>query len=69
MQARFLWQTEAVHSIDWTYSVITSACPTDNTSMLAFEADAWSTSVSWNPNLARNWAQQAMSDGMSRDTM
>ena len=69
MQARFIWHPDAIHAVDWTYSIITTKCPTKNNTMLAYVADAWSTSVSFDDELAMNWLDQARTDGMSRDTL
>lgn len=66
MQARFLWRPEADHSVDWTYSIITSACPSANSSIMAYVADAYSTSTAYDNAVARNWLKQAMTDGLSR---
>ncbi|KAL7952088.1 metallo-beta-lactamase superfamily protein [Trichoderma barbatum] len=69
MQARFLWRPESAHSVDWTYSIITSACPSANSTMLTYVADAWSTSVPSDPGFARSWLEQASADGLSRNTL
>lgn len=69
MQARFVWTKEAPHAVDWTYSVVTTACPMANSSLVAYVADAWSTSVKFDDAAARSWLQQALEDGLSRDTM
>ncbi|KAH7355636.1 hypothetical protein BKA66DRAFT_430002 [Pyrenochaeta sp. MPI-SDFR-AT-0127] len=69
MQARFLWQADTPHSADWTYAIVTTACPDINTSMLAYTADAVSTNFESDSNLADSWLLQAMSDGLSKNTM
>jgi hypothetical protein len=69
MQARFIWHQEAPHAADWAYSLITTRCPTANSSMLAYEADAISTSSKTDLSLAYSWLDLAVSDGMSRNSM
>ncbi|KAL5093626.1 hypothetical protein Trisim1_010357 [Trichoderma cf. simile WF8] len=69
MQARFLWRPEAAHSVDWTYSVITTACPSANSTILTYVADAWSTAFPFDSAFARSWLVQASADGLSRNAL
>lgn len=69
MQARFLWRPEAAHSVDWTYSVITTACPSANSTILTYVADAWSTAFPYDSAFARSWLVQASADGLSRNAL
>jgi hypothetical protein len=69
MQARFLWRPEATHAVDWTYSIITTRCPQQNDTIMAYVADAWSTSFAYDNAFARYWLDQASADGMSRNAL
>ncbi|KAL7952502.1 metallo-beta-lactamase superfamily protein [Trichoderma compactum] len=69
MQARFLWRPEAAHSVDWTCSVITTACPSANSTILTYVADAWSTAFPYDSAFARSWLVQASADGLSRNAL
>ncbi|EXA32923.1 hypothetical protein FOVG_15896 [Fusarium oxysporum f. sp. pisi HDV247] len=68
MQARFIWHSEAPHAADWSYSIVTTKCPTANSTMLAYEADAFSTLTHFDTQLAYGWLNLAVLDGMSRNT-
>ncbi|KAH7325578.1 hypothetical protein B0I35DRAFT_493444 [Stachybotrys elegans] len=69
LQARFLWRPENPHSADWTYAMVTSTCPSSNSSMLAYTADIVSTGFEFTTYLAENWLLQAMDDGLSKNTI
>ncbi|KAH8816530.1 metallo-beta-lactamase superfamily protein [Xylogone sp. PMI_703] len=69
MQARFLWSPEAAHAVDWTYSIVSKACPSANNSIVAYVADAWSTSLPIDDKLARTWVDQAVGDGLSKNAL
>ncbi|KAH6898054.1 hypothetical protein B0T10DRAFT_577522 [Thelonectria olida] len=68
MQARFIWHKEAPHSVDWSYAIVTTRCPTANSTMLAYEADAFSTLTHFATQLAYGWLDLAVADGMSYNT-
>lgn len=68
MQASFIWHPEAPHALDWTYSIVTTKCPNANSTMLAYVADVFSTSVPFDTQFAWGWLEQAVADGMSRNT-
>ncbi|KAI9148732.1 hypothetical protein HJFPF1_10774 [Paramyrothecium foliicola] len=67
LQARFLWQPEASHSSDWTYAMVTSACPDANSTMLAFTADSFNPTIALDSAVANGWLLQAIDDGLSRN--
>lgn len=72
IQAWFNWEQQAVHAADWSYVTITERCPTANSTMVAFEADAWEAGLDAeisNQGLMRQWLNQILADGLSRDAM
>lgn len=70
MQVRFLWRPEAAHAIDWAYAMITTSCPSANSSMILYEADAWSNViVTFSDTLALQWLDQIRGDGVSHNAM
>ncbi|KAJ3530450.1 hypothetical protein NM208_g9323 [Fusarium decemcellulare] len=69
MQARFIWHEEAPHAVDWSYSIVTTRCPTANSTMLAYEADVFSTLTHFDTMPAYSWLDRAVSVGMSKDTI
>ncbi|RBA21072.1 hypothetical protein FPRO05_07386 [Fusarium proliferatum] len=40
-QAWFIWEEQATHSVDWSYTFITNKCPTNESGIAIIEADAW----------------------------
>ncbi|KAM6509851.1 hypothetical protein FALCPG4_017491 [Fusarium falciforme] len=72
IQAWFNWEQQAVHAADWSYVTITERCPTANSTMVAFEADAWEAGLDAeisNQGLMRQWLNQILADGLSRDAI
>ncbi|EEU37113.1 uncharacterized protein NECHADRAFT_52281 [Fusarium vanettenii 77-13-4] len=72
IQAWFNWEEQAVHAADWSYVTITERCPTANSTMVAFEADAWEAGLDAeisNQGLMRQWLNQILVDGLSRDAI
>jgi hypothetical protein len=72
LQARFIWRPDTPHSADFTYAIVTSACPSADSSMLAFTADAFTslnTGFEVDKGLASQWLLQAIDDGLSRNAM
>lgn len=69
MQARFLWRPGQPHCVDWTYAIVTTRCPTANSSILAYEGDAWQTGRGTDGNVAFRWLHDASADGLSRSAM
>lgn len=69
MQARFIWRPYTPHSADFTYAIVTSACPSADSSMLAYTADSFSTGFDTDKSVASQWLLQALDDGLSRDAM
>jgi hypothetical protein len=57
MQARFIWHEEAPHAVDWSYSIVTTRCPTANSTLTHFATQ-----------LAYGWLDLAVADGMSYNT-
>ncbi|KAM0458584.1 hypothetical protein ACHAPV_005976 [Trichoderma viride] len=70
MQVRFLWRPEAAHAIDWAYAMITTSCPSANSSMILYEADAWSNViVTFSDTLALQWLDQIRGDGVGHNAI
>ncbi|KAM0418903.1 hypothetical protein ACHAPT_012168 [Fusarium lateritium] len=69
MQARFIWHEEAPHAVDWSYSIVTTRCPSANSTMLAYEADAFSTLTHFDTQNAYRWLDQTVAAGMSNNTI
>ncbi|KFA68552.1 hypothetical protein S40285_07054 [Stachybotrys chlorohalonatus IBT 40285] len=67
MQARFLWQPHTPHSVDWSYPMVTSACPDASSSMLGLTADSFNPTIALDSNIANSWLLQAIGDGLSRN--
>ncbi|KAH6886173.1 hypothetical protein B0T10DRAFT_530431 [Thelonectria olida] len=72
IQAWFNWEQQATHAADWSYVTVTERCPAANSTIVAFEADAWEagldTEVS-NQGLMRQWLDQLLADGLTRDAI
>lgn len=72
MQARFIWDSPAPHSEDWSYGIVTSACPKSSDGVALFEADVWSPGF---PNIgidqvvARQWLDQLVGNGLPKSTL
>ncbi|KAF5009447.1 hypothetical protein FDECE_4330 [Fusarium decemcellulare] len=72
IQAWFNWEKQATHAADWTYVAITERCPTPNSPVVAFEADAWEAGLDAevsNQGLMRQWLHQIYTDALPRDTI
>ncbi|KAI9148722.1 hypothetical protein HJFPF1_10764 [Paramyrothecium foliicola] len=72
LQARFIWRPDTLHSADFTYAVVTSLCPSADSSILAFTADAWTslnTGFEVDSGNALQWLLQAIDDGLSRNAI
>ncbi|KFA51015.1 hypothetical protein S40293_09923 [Stachybotrys chartarum IBT 40293] len=72
LQARFIWRPDTPHSADFTYAIVTSACPSADSSMLAFTADAYTslnTGFEVDKGVASQWLLQAIDDGLSRNAL
>jgi hypothetical protein len=70
IQAWFNWKQEAVHAADWSYAMITSACPDEDSGVAVFNADAWSPGTNatrWDQGFARQWLDQIADDGLGRN--
>ncbi|KAM5344034.1 hypothetical protein ACJ41O_012571 [Fusarium nematophilum] len=72
IQAWFNWEKQATHAADWSYVTVTERCPTANSSIVAFEADAWEAGLDAeisNQGLMRQWLDQVLADGLTRDAI
>ena len=72
MQAWFMWREEAVHASDWSYMMVTSTCPGQDDGVAVFNADAWSPNtdaIQFDIGFARQWLDQILDDGLSKDAM
>lgn len=72
MQARFIQESAAPHSEDWSYGIVTSACPGGNESVAVFEADVWNPGfpeAGIDQALARQWLDQAAADGLPKSAL
>lgn len=67
MQARFLWRPGQSHAVDLSYAVVTSSCPTENSTILAYEADSWQSELGTDFNVAFKWLEHAALDGLGRN--
>ncbi|KAL9106594.1 MAG: hypothetical protein Q9227_008377 [Pyrenula ochraceoflavens] len=71
-QARFMWTSGAVHAEDWAYAIVTSANPSANSGIMAFEADAINTggfSPAPDVDEFKQFVQQAEADGLARSAV
>jgi hypothetical protein len=66
------WRREAVHAADWSYAMVTSACPKENDGVVVFNADAWSPgsdAIQFDIGFARQWLDQIANDGLTRNAV
>lgn len=67
-----MWREEAVHAADWSYAMVTSACPGKDDGVAVFNADAWSPNtdgIQFDLGFARQWLDQVLDDGLSKDAL
>lgn len=72
IQAWFLWQPQATHASDWSYSFITSRNPSANSSVFVFEADVWQAGMPAEQSdqaLMRHWLDQLVQDRLTMDAV
>ena len=72
MQAQFIWQSPAPHSEDYSYRIVTSACPNSNEIVALFEADVWTPGfpdVGIDHVVARQWLDQTVANGLPKSTL
>ena len=72
MQAWFMWEEEAIHSVDWSYVMVTKTCPESDSSQVVFNADLWSlklNALNYDNGDARQWFDQLLRDGLGRKAM
>ncbi|KAM0430061.1 hypothetical protein ACHAPT_006067 [Fusarium lateritium] len=72
IQAWFNWEQQATHAADWTYVTVTERCPTANSTIVAFEGDAWEAGLDAeisNQGLMHQWLNQILADGLTRDAI
>jgi len=61
-----------VHAADWSYAMVTSACPDKSSGIAVFNADAWSPgsdAIRFDIGFARQWLDQIADDGLSRSAV
>jgi hypothetical protein len=72
MQARFIWESAPPHSEDWSYGIVTSACPEPDDAVAVFEVDIYNPGF---PDLGidqtevRQWLDQAVADGLPKSAL
>jgi len=72
IQAWFMWQPQATHASDWSYSFITAVNATANSSVAVFEADAWQAGMPAEQSdqaLMRQWLDQLVHDQLTIDAV
>jgi hypothetical protein len=72
IQAWFMWQPQATHASDWSYSFITSRSPSANSSVAVFEADVWQAGMPAEQSdqaLMRHWLDQLVQDRLTMNAM
>lgn len=72
IQAWFNWEDQATHSADWSYVTVTKRCPTAKSPIVVFQADAWQAGLDAETSdqaLMRQWLDQTLRDGLTRDAM
>ena len=65
-----MWTKEAVHAADWSYAMVTAACPNETSGLAVFNADAWSPGTNgtrWDMGFAKQWIDQVFGDGMTKN--
>ncbi|KAL6712908.1 hypothetical protein ACLMJK_009463 [Lecanora helva] len=80
VQFRSFWHEDAPHAADWTFAMVTAACPTNDTAVALFVADVvdpgdsslfgegyeTANAVRWDAGYARQWILEAMGLGVPR---
>lgn len=72
IQAWFLWQAQATHASDWTYSFITTRQPSAGSPVAVFEADVWQAGMPAGQSdqaLMRHWLDQLVQDRLTMDAV
>lgn len=72
IQAWFLWQPQAAHASDWSYSFISSREPSANSSVAIFEADVWQAGMPAEQSdqaLMRRWLDQLVQDRLTMNAV
>ncbi|KAK7408439.1 hypothetical protein QQX98_009366 [Neonectria punicea] len=68
IQAWFMWEQQATHSADWSYSFVTTKCPSEDSPVAVLEADAWQAGMPAEQSdqaLMRQWLDQMVKDGLT----
>ncbi|KPM43977.1 hypothetical protein AK830_g2647 [Neonectria ditissima] len=68
IQAWFMWEQQATHAADWSYSFITTKCPSEDSPVAVLEADAWQAGLPAEQSdqaLMRQWLDQVVGDGLT----
>ncbi|MCJ1328032.1 hypothetical protein MMC10_004707 [Thelotrema lepadinum] len=79
VQFRSFWCEENPHAADWSYSVTTAACPTNETNVVVYVADvvnpgfypgvSTSNALRWDAGYARQFVLSAAQDGVPRSSV
>ena len=79
VQFRSFWREENPHAADWSYSVATAACPTNETDVVVYVADivnpgfypgiSTSNALRWDAGYARQFVLAAVQDGIPRSSV
>jgi len=67
-----MWQPQATHASDWSYSLVTARCPTVDSAVAVFEADVWQAGLPDGQSdqaLLRQWLDQVRQDGLADKAM
>lgn len=67
-----MWESQAAHAIDFTYAVITCACPNTTSLVASFQADIWHPATGderTSMRDARQWLDQTNAAKLSAETM
>ncbi|KAK7704189.1 hypothetical protein SLS64_008747 [Diaporthe eres] len=71
-QAWFLWQPQAAHAADWSYSFIAPRRPSAGSPVAVFEADVWQAGLPAGQSdqaLMRHWLDQLVRDRLTMDAV
>lgn len=72
VQVRAIWRPNAPHAEDWSWLVVTKACPSEEDQMVIFEADVWNPddeNVRSDIGFSREWLQWLNEEGVRNNTI
>ncbi|KAF7557064.1 hypothetical protein G7Z17_g971 [Cylindrodendrum hubeiense] len=72
IQAWFMWEQQASHAADWSYSFVTTKCPSHDSPVAVLEADVWQAGMPAEQSdqaLMRQWLDQVVGDGLTEKAM